>query len=361
MMCPIVHTARYYYISIVILMFPVLMYINSTHASEPEKENTGWSFYFDNDLFALGERDNDYTGGVALKFSGSGVKSSFLSFDSWLEKADQISGLPLIYEDKKYFTTHSMEMGFTLFTPEDLTISSPIFNQHPYASLFFINNTRMAIVPDEFLTYQSSLTVGFLGLPLGAEVHKSLHKMFGAEKPRGWDNQISAGGEPTFKYSVSRSRNYVYELTNHKRLELKTSAESNIGYSTDIGASISLRWGSIRSPWWSFNPHNAEYISLGSPIVSCEKCDFKESYLWLGMSLKYRLYNALLQGQFRDSEVTFDRDELVPVLAEFWLGYTHEFAQHWQLSAFLRARSQEIDLPALSDPVWGGFIISRIL
>ena len=337
----------------------LLFNVSSVKAYEAEKENSGWSFYFDNDLFTLGDRDNDYTGGIALKFAGTRVKSSFLSVDSLLGRVNDLTGFPVLYNDKEFFTTHSMEMGFTLFTPMDLDSRQPVLNQHPYASLFFINNTRMVIVPEEYLTYQSTFTVGFLGLSLGGEVQKSIHKILGADTPRGWRNQISAGGEPTFKYSVSRSKNTIFDSGRNRQLELKTSTEANIGFSTDIGMSLSMRWGQIETPWWSFNPHNAEYISLGSPVVGNSHQNKTESYVWFGGGLKYRFYNALLQGQFRDSKVSFDRDDLNPVIIEFWLGYTHEFEQHWQLSGFIRSRNNEIDLPTVANPVWGGFIISK--
>lgn len=337
----------------------MLLNLNNSFAIEPEKENSGWSFYFDNDLFSLADRDNDYTGGIALKLAGTRVKTSLFSVDGLLDWTDRFSGFPQLYNDEIFFTAHSMEMGFTLFTPMDLDRSAPLFDQHPYASLFFISNTRLAIVPEKFLTYQSSFTVGFLGLRLGGEVQKTLHKIFVAETPRGWRHQISAGGEPTFKYSVSRSRSHVFKFSRQHQLELKTSSEANIGYSTDIGVSLSLRWGSIDTPWWSFNPHNAEYISLGSPAIASSQNKQKESYLWLGAGVKYRFYNALLQGQFRDSAVTFDRDQLVPIITEAWLGYTHEFEEKWQLSGFIRARNKEIDLSNVQAPIWGGLIISR--
>ena len=343
---------------LILLITFLLLNISNSDAYEAEKANSGWSFYFDNDLFALGDRDNDYTGGVALKLAGTRVKSSFLSVDSMLGKVNDLTGFPALYKNREFFTTHSMEVGFTLFTPMDLESSQPVFNQHPYASLFFINNTRMVIVPEDYLTYQSTFTIGVLGLRLGGELQKTIHKILDVDAPRGWKNQVSAGGEPTFKYSVSRSKNTAIESTATGKLEIKTSTEANIGYSTDIGASVSLRWGQIETPWWSFNPHNAEYISLGSPVVGNSQKNQTESYLWLGASVKYRLYNAILQGQFRDSEVSFDRDELNHIIVELWLGYTHEFDQQWQLSGFIRTRNNEIDLPTVDNPVWGGFIVS---
>ncbi len=336
-----------------------LLFMNVSEAFEAEKENSGWSFYFDNDFFALGDRDNDYTGGMALKLAGTRVKSSWLSVDKLLGKVNDFTAFNNFFKAEEFFTTHSMEMGFTLFTPENLESTEPIHDQHPYASLFFINNTRMVIVPEEYLTYQSTLTIGLLGLPLAGKLQKTIHSILDADEPNGWGNQISAGGEPTFKYSVSRSRNYVIDATGPYQLELKTSTEANIGFSTDMGMSVSMRLGSIQTPWWSFNPHNSEYISLGSPVVATSNKDKIESYLWLGGSVKYRFYNAFLQGQFRDSEVTYNRDELNPIIVELWLGYTHGFEQQWQLSGFIRARNNEIDLATVDSPVWGGFIINK--
>jgi hypothetical protein len=342
-----------------IILSVTLVFCCNSNLLIAEEKNTGWSLYFDNDLFALGNNDSDYTGGFALKLSGTRVKTSTISVDKLLENLDDISVFKRLSKDEGSFSAHSMEVGLTLFTPKDLNLSTPIDNQHPYSSLFFINNTRMRVIPGRHITYQSSFTLGVLGLSIAENVQKTLHKVFGSKAPRGWKNQISSGGEPTIKYSMSKSKNH---LVNHLRggnIEIKTNIEANIGYSTDIGVSTSLRWGRIQTPWWSFSPHNAEYISLGSPGASFPDGKLKESYLWLGLGIKYRLYNALLQGQFRDSKVTFDKDELVQVIGELWLGYTHQFNQHWRLSAFFRARNQEIDISGLSDPMWGGFIISK--
>jgi len=77
------------------------------------------------------------------------------------------------------------------------------------------------------------------------------------------------------------------------------------------------------------------------------------------MSLQYRIYNALLQGQFRDSAVTFDRDELNELLAEVSVGVTREFASGVRVSLTVRARTPELEDAAGIPPVWGGLIVSR--
>ena len=68
-----------------------------------------------------------------------------------------------------------------------------------------------------------------------------------------------------------------------------------------------------------------------------------------------------MQGQFRDSEVTYDFDELNPIVAEGWAGFLTELPAGYRFGVFIRARSAEIDVGEARSPVWGGFVISRSL
>jgi len=353
--------AQRFFLAASIICFCALLmgFSGSASGFGSEPYNSGWSLYVDNDLFALNKRDFDYTGGVALKLSGSRAQSALLSLDKGLQVIDEWAGFDRWFAGKDYFSRHNIEYGFTLFTPKDLEVSTPIFDQHPYASLFFVSNSLMVVVPQERVTFQSSLTLGLLGLPLARDVQSTIHRAVGAETPKGWDHQISDGGEPVFRYALMRSKNLLFPRVLHHPLELKFSTEANLGFSTDVGASVSIRWGAIHTPWWSFNPHNAEYISLGTPSMRRLLNERSESYLWAGGGIKYRFYNALLQGQFVDSDVTYQRSELNSRIVELWLGYTQDFSPQWQFSIFLRARNSEIDLPQLRNPVWGGFIISK--
>ena len=351
--------------TVVGLLVLTTIYSGSLHAqgdfSPDEKYKTGWAFYLDNDVLTTGNRDQDYTGGFAVTLSGRRAMEYPISIDSWLRGLDGFSRFENLYKDRDHFQRHSFEFGITLFTPSDISVSEPLPDDHPYASLFFIANTEQTVMPEDDVAYQSTLTVGILGLDIAEDIQKGLHDIFGAEEPKGWDNQISAGGEPTAKYTVSRQKT----LSLHSRPggighELKTSMEGNIGFSTDVNAGLSWRGGWINTPWWSFNPHQAEYINLGSPVAEKIKRDArKEFYLWAGANIKYRFYNAILQGQFRDSAVTFDRSELEHVLAEAWIGVTKEFNRGFSGSFFVRGRTEEIKGPNARTPVWAGIILSR--
>ncbi len=345
-------------ISLVLISFPGL-----AADIDPlgEKDRTGWALYFDNDLLTAGDNDQDYTGGIAVTLSGARAAEHALSVDGWLTALNGFSGLERIYGERDSFQRHNFEFGFTLFTPTDISVPEPIPDDHPYASLFFVSNTQQTILPDQNVSYQSSLTVGLLGLEIAEDVQGLIHDLTGSDQPQGWANQISAGGEPTARYGVSRQKTHILRQGYRGlRTELKTSLEANIGFSTDAAVGLSWRWGRINTPWWSYNPHQAEYINLGAPVASSGASGGRrEFYVWAGASLKYRFYNAILQGQFRDSEVTFKRSQLESVIAEAWIGVTRGFKSGFSASLFLRGRTTEISGLNGRAPVWGGIIISR--
>ena len=244
------------------LLGATAMFNSQSHAQDDdisdlsiEPHNTGWAFYLDNDVLTTGDRDQDYTGGFALTLSGVRALEYPISIDGWLTSLDRFSRFRNVYRDRDHFQRHSFEYGVTLFTPSDISVAAPIPDDHPYASLFFISNTEQTVVPGDDVSYSSTLLVGFLGLDMAEGLQRSMHDLLGVEEPMGWDNQISLGGEPTFKYTVSRQKTRAqnYRPSGIGR-EFKTMVEGNIGFSTDVNAGFTWRWGRISTPWWSFNP-----------------------------------------------------------------------------------------------------------
>ena len=168
-----------------------------------------WSLNVDNDLLTGGGRDQDYTGGLALAITGEGTRDWLFGLDRARAGITRLTGLERLFVNQNHVTRHSIEFGFTLFTPSDITIAEPIFNDHPYASLFFVANAAQHVVPEKKLSYQSVLTFGFLGLGLADSVQSGIHSVIGSDEPEGWDNQISDGGEPTARYSFSVAKTLI--------------------------------------------------------------------------------------------------------------------------------------------------------
>ena len=45
-----------------------------------------------------------------------------------------------------------------------------------------------------------------MGLDLVGGVQTAVHDLYDGTRPRGWDHQMSAGGEPAASYAISRQK-----------------------------------------------------------------------------------------------------------------------------------------------------------
>jgi len=339
---------------------PALLWLSLTSAFAgqygSELTNSGWQINADNDLLTGQSTDRDYTGGLALTLSGRRVQDYLVSIDGWRAGIDDMIKFPQLYRSSAYMSFHSQQYGMTLFTPEDIDSVAPVYDDRPYASLFFLSNTEFTVVPEKNTAYVSILSIGLLGLDLAEDVQRSLHSITDSDVPSGWQYQVSSGGEPTamLTYGVQN------KLYSSNAQQLKFEYEGNLGFITDVNAGFSWRWGRINSPWWAFNPYQSKYMQQSMPIFSGNSAEFKdEFYLWAGGRLNLRVYNALLQGQFRHSEVTVSSADLERLVAEYWFGVTREFVKKYSASIFIRGQTDEFKGPNARSAAWVGLVFSR--
>ena len=321
-----------------------------------EKYNSGWQINADNDVLTGQNSDRDYTGGLAVTLSGRRAQEYLISIDAWRAAIDGLISFPQLYKHSDYLSFHSQQYGMALFTPDDIGSVTPDYDDRPYASLFFMSNTEFTVVPEKDTAYISILTIGLLGLDLAENVQRGLHSITDSNVPKGWQYQVSSGGEPTamLTYGV---QNKLYSSSSQ---QLKLEYEGNLGYITDVNTGFSWRWGRINSPWWAFNPYQSKYMQQSMPIFSSGGSgDEDEFYLWAGARLNLRLYNALLQGQFRHSEVTVSSEDLERLVAEYWFGVTREFAKKYTASIFVRGHTDEFKGPNARSAAWVGLVFSR--
>jgi hypothetical protein len=199
---------------------------------------------------------------------------------------------------------------------------------------------------------------GLIGLDLADALQGGLHEASGKREIRGWDNQISAGGEPTAGYSVAMQK----ALVDGPRQELKAEVEGDIGFFTGGRASLSWRVGRINTPWWSFNPQQSFFVTHDSGIAPpSPRGSPKELYLTAGLKGELVLYNVLLQGQFRDSVHTFSRDQVEPLVGQAWLGGVWEVGGGYRLSFTYQFRTEDFDAARATSVKWGSIVLSRSL
>jgi len=309
---------------------------------------SGVRIQVDNDLFAGGgEHDRDYTGGMAITISGREARDGFASLDPWLGKIDDW----LVPDSARGEVHHARQLGLMAFTPADIESAEPLHDDRPYASLLFLANGRVSVDADGRNAWSSNLTVGVLGLALSGRVHSEVHKLTGSNQPRGYHNQISAGGEPTARYTLARHHLLVAHPSG--TLEVKTTVQGSVGYLTEASTSISMRVGRFDSPWWSFAPELTDYIGAPLPVVG-RRPGRPEIYLFTGARVKARAYNAFLQGQFRDNPVEYSVSDLEPVVLELWVGFVTQLFEQTQLGCTMNYQTAEIrDGEASRDSLWG--------
>jgi len=328
---------------------------------EQEHYNAGWEIFIDNDAFSLLPLDQDYTGGLAVVLYGKRAIKWRMSLNPIRQKLDDWIGFSRRYSDVDHHLLHSVGIGFTSFTPKDTSLTTSIYNDRPYSSLVFVSHIQQIIIPQQRRTYQSALMVGALGLGVAEYLQNTIHSSLGQGTANGWGNQISNGGELTAKYSLLRQTTRAYRRKkDYTSYEFKTTAEVGAGYVTDIAVGFAGRIGKIRTPWWSFNPHQSDFVRMGVPVARTgSKPHEGELYLWGGLNARYVFYNAMLQGQFRDSAVTFSRSELNPVIFEAWGGLTKRFASGRKVSLIVHVRTPELKVGDKRNPMWVGLIIGR--
>jgi hypothetical protein len=273
---------------------------------------TAFSFYAENDLFQLGRVDEDrnYTGGFGFQFSGSFICKDRL--DAPLRGLDRLTGAEKKHRalERRFYTL--LVFG-TAFTPDNLNDADPIPDDRPYGSLVGVSVRRLSVNDESFdEAWSSELAVAMLGLPVARNAQTWIHRRLRARSgsvmpydPLGWHNQISDGGEPTALYRVGYERRLLGSLSgndNRKHFQITGGVAGSVGYYTNVNALTNARLGWFTSNFWEFTPGAMNNIGAQNLGTGIRRPNSQwELFLFAGARPRLNIYNALLQGQFRES------------------------------------------------------------
>jgi hypothetical protein len=332
----------------------LVLYILPLASAAAETTRT---IYLDDDLLSGFAEDSDYTGGAALTFAGeiprdvSPVGDSAASsprLREWLSSMDRLLGI----SSNSY--RYEIEIGGAAFTPADIITAEPVTNDRPYAGLVYVAGT---LIQDEdaYRSAVTSLAVGVLGSELVPHAQHTVHRWMGSDQPNGWRHQISDGGEATLR--LMHERRWASDVRSFagERVQWVYLAGAGVGFLTDINAGVAVRIGDFSTARWDIH---ASPTGLSSRAVS-GVADPGDRFFYGALSARVPLYNALLQGQFRDSDVTVpsaDRRRFVP---DATLGYVMGLPKGRNLHYFIRAQLSDVRLAERSDTlVYGGVSLS---
>src|SRR5262245_5233148 len=165
-------------------------------ATEDEQRSI-FSFQVENDFFNLFNRtDRDYTNGIRLGWLSPAI--------TWLPPSwVALTTIPTIFGEAppdSVVRRIGISVGQNIYTPANLSISQPIFNDRPYAgwlySSFLLQYTYKRHDPKtgrQEPTRLDSLSVdlGLIGPAAGGEfVQNNFHRLIGSPQAMGWANQL---------------------------------------------------------------------------------------------------------------------------------------------------------------------------
>ena len=330
--------------------------------SNPKKERSGWSVFLDQDFLVVNPgnsetNDRNYTMGFGLSLSGArNSKGIFASSRDWFD--EQL----LVYTDDPSATIESMHTttyGMAVYTPDDLENEFVIQGDRPYASLMYMSNSKLKAYKKGEST-ETTLMIGMLGLDVAKEIQKFAHNNLNAsnEDPLGWDNQISDGGELTALYSVKKkilvSSCYAADKMSS---DISYSLSADVGYMVNMAIGLDMRWGYIGTPY---------YLHTTTPVsnynyYSCYDCRVHDNYFFLNFRLRAVAYNAILQGQFRDSKLTIDSQDIENITFETSLGWVYSLGSEWKIAYAVNYKSREFKGSEAEDHLYGGLYLSKSL
>lgn len=325
-----------------------------------ERKFTGFGLYIEEDfLYAARNQDRNYTGGLGLQAGGDWVNRAYLAKP--LDGVDRLTGVGRKHDARTRRFTNFMFTG-TAFTPDSLNTKDPVFDDRPYASLLALTTAHQSVDDNGKSIWTSQLSIGVLGLSLLGDVQASIHRGSRSRcrcdrpyHPQGWLNQISDGGEPTALYKVAYEQ-LLWESAElgNRWFQASGGWELNGGYYTNVAGSLLGRIGLINSEFWEFNHNPMNSVnqrvgeSRGSPI---------EAFVFGASRPRLVAYNALLQGQFRESVHTLSGSDIRRALVEYETGIAvsarfgeNRFGLTW---VYVAGRTAEFKGPMERTHTWG--------
>lgn len=254
-------------------------------------------FKFDNDMFF--QTDYYYTSGENIFFIHPSISKSPIT-KIFIPKLND--------DDIEYngiFINHEM------YTPTDTPSDTVKAGDRPYAASLSLGQFQVIENAKRGYRLTSTLNIGVIGeFAFGAEIQSLIHNITPSEQPIGWDSQIS--NDLLLNYSF-RFDKRLYEVNGFEWL---ASTYTTLGtVNTDISASTKIRVGLMDTYFSSYSPK--------------KQSGFK-TWLELGYSLKFVVYNAYLQGGVfnRTSPYVKDASEIKRLISTFEAQFILQYNKH---------------------------------
>ena len=286
----------------------------------------GWNLYLEEDLFYRPRNeDRNYTGGIGIQFTtGSPRSPQYLL----LYGVNRLTRADRLHLGRQVDVSSGM-LTLTAFTPDSLRAVDIIPDDRPYASLLAWTAKRLSVALDERSSWRTEATLGVLGLHLARNGQRYIHKSSRAGSgkptpydPKGWSHQVSDGGEPTVLYTlgydavlIDPPRKTTGRLTQKRLFQATYGWQALAGYYTEVSGSLGARLGVLRTDFWEFKTN-----PMGGTTKAMRGEFPLDAFLFGAVRPRLIGYNALLQGQFRDTDLRVPANDITRLVTEFDVG-----------------------------------------
>lgn len=233
------------------------------------------TFVLENDAFGTHAPDKNYTNGVGLAWmSPKGVEPE------WMRALANLIPPHGAQKDARI----EVELGQVIFTPEDLSRTTPDPVDRPYAGILYAAAGMVAQTNERTLD-QTQLVLGVIGPASQAgDVQSNVHRQIGAPMPYGWSAQIPNRVVVAWRAQRTDILNMTRASAAHLELlptigvslgNLQTSA--NIGLGFRFGGGMPLDFGPprlgpglpgagyfsprARAGWYAFGGLDGRYVA----------------------------------------------------------------------------------------------------
>ena len=179
------------------------------------------SIVYENDWVDAG-RDRNYTNGIRLSYMSGTAPTDGLS---------KLISKHLMGEDADTVRRYGFALGHSLFTPNNISTSEPLPDEHPYAAWLYGEYSYLISRRD--LVDQVSIQIGMVGPSAGGEwIQNEIHQLIGGDPVLGWSNQIK--DEPGFVLSYDRRYRALWE-------------SDFFGLGVDVTPSVGMSLGNVQT------------------------------------------------------------------------------------------------------------------
>jgi lipid A 3-O-deacylase len=262
------------------------------------------------DDFLTFSYENDMIGGGSDKFYTSGVQVNYFNINRKPSPVMHKIAQSWLGYDVGPTTATYYTLGQKIFTPSDITLSEPQFNDRPWAGWLYGTVGLVNAYQDH--VDQFGMTLGVIGPPsLAEETQKFIHQnITSSPEPEGWDNQLHTEAGFILSWDRRWLQTWTEDLGTY-RLQFEPNVSGAIGnINTYGGVGGTLTFGPHQKLLQDTPPRLSPAMP-GTGYFTVPKDRNWDWYLFTGLNGRVVLRDIFLDGNtFRDS-ASVDKKYLV--------------------------------------------------